>query len=352
MVGGAQHWLVAMAVRAGLPNAGTLSLAPAVGAADAWRQVSLATKLSDSELAEVVATQFGLPLADLTTPQPAAAKLVPEEMALRHLVYPTKVDDRVLTVATANPVDLDAEQRLSFMSGRRILFSIAPPSEIREQILTTYSPDRTLDEMLSRVDSQVAEAVRFVGPRRELLETEELRNSPVVKLTNLILATAIEREASDIHVEPIADTGSIRFRIDGVLRHFMQIPLPVMQRVISRVKITAGLNIANRLRPQDGSARMGLRGREYDLRISTIPMRDTEKLVIRILSPHGVHRLDDLGLRTGQPPGQPLRQPLRGLGPCCERGNHRSAPLARTHVGGRRLTGDGRIADDPEDVVD
>lgn len=295
-MGGIQHWLASLAVRAGLPNAGSLSVAPAVGVADAWRQVSLATRVRETDLAQVVAAHFGLPLADLATSQPAAAKLVPQEMALRHLAFPTQADDRLLTVATANPLDLDAEQRLAFMSGRRIQFSIAPPDAIRERILTTYSPEQSWEEVLSRVDSHVADAVRFVGPRRSVLETEELRNSPVVKLTNLILATAVERDASDIHIEPVSDSGSVRFRIDGVLRHFMQIPLPVMQRVISRIKITAGLNIADHLRPQDGSARIGMQGREYDLRISTVPMREAEKLVIRILSPGGVHRLDDLGL--------------------------------------------------------
>ncbi len=131
--------------------------------------------------------------------------------------------------------------------------------------------------------------------------------TPVVKLTNLIIRDAIMSGASDIHIEPGRRLGAVRYRVDGVLRKHMDLPMAALNRIISRVKVLAKLDIADRLRPQDGKARVQVKTRGYDLRVSTIPAGGAEKCVIRILDSSSSMSLDDLEI-----PGPELER-LRDL---------------------------------------
>ncbi len=124
---------------------------------------------------------------------------------------------------------------------------------------------------------------------------EEAASGPLVNLTNVILKEAVESGASDIHLQPMAHGGVIRYRIDGVLRNSGTMPLSVLTRVVSRIKIMARLDIADRLRPQDGRARVGFGNRQVDLRISTVPTRNAEKMVIRILDAEEAKALEEVG---------------------------------------------------------
>ena len=119
-----------------------------------------------------------------------------------------------------------------------------------------------------------------------------------MKLTNLVIRDAIVQGASDIHIEPGRKVGAIRFRVDGVLRKHMDLPKSAMNRVISRVKILSKLDIADRLRPQDGKARVRIHNLAYDLRVSTIPAGVAEKCVIRVLDSNAAQTLEDLTLPT------------------------------------------------------
>jgi type II secretory ATPase GspE/PulE/Tfp pilus assembly ATPase PilB-like protein len=132
---------------------------------------------------------------------------------------------------------------------------------------------------------------------------------PIVKLTNMILEDAVTKSASDIHLQPLPTGGVIRLRIDGVLRSGITVPLPVLGRVISRIKIISRLDISDKMRPQDGRARIRITGKTYDLRISTVPVRGGEKAVIRILDPHKSGALDESGLPAREV--QRLRRVLR-----------------------------------------
>lgn len=297
MVEQAQHWLVNIVRRAEIPGADLLSLPAALDGAEAWQRAAAALGITPEQLATRVAAHFRVAVAALGEANPAAVRLVPDTLAERHQVFPLRADDRSIVVATSNPNDWDAEQALQFATSRRVVFEVAPPASVRQQITRVYAPERSVDELLSRVDAELAEGVHFVTDSRPAaLGHEDLDAAPIVKLTNLVLREAIARGASDIHIEPGSEQGEVRFRVDGVLRRFTSIPLPAMRRVVSRIKILADLDISDRLRPQDGSARVELRGRPYDLRVSTVPMRDAEKLVLRILVPNGVQRLDDLGI--------------------------------------------------------
>lgn len=291
------HWLVDVARSAGLAGAEGLDIKPGTATPDAWAAVRRVSGISGEELARHVATHFQLGLADLQTAQPQALKLVPEKVARRHMVFPLRENDRELAVATSDPNDLDAEQALQFASGRAAVFEIAPPKTIQEAIAASYAPESVVESLLARVDTQVAESVRLVEDvAAEAVAVRDVEAAPVITLTNLILQDAISRGSSDIHIEPGRAGGTVRFRVDGVLQHYMRMPMLALNRVVSRIKIIGKLDIADRLRPQDGRARVQVDSRTYDLRISTVPTREAEKVVIRILDSEGAACLEELGL--------------------------------------------------------
>jgi type II secretory ATPase GspE/PulE/Tfp pilus assembly ATPase PilB-like protein/CheY-like chemotaxis protein len=282
--------------------AGELPAIPASSSiVDAWAALGAASGLSAQELAKHVAAQLRLDVADPATAQPSALRLIPESVATRYHVFPIREDDRTLVVATADPSDLDAEQAIAFASGRSVQFAIAPPLVVAEAITSRYAPDRAVEELLLGLESGLSGIVRLVEDEDAVAidaATSSLHSGPVVKLTNMILEDAVRQGASDIHIQPSPTGGVVRFRIDGVLRTAAQLPLPAMVRVVSRIKIIGKLDIADRLRPQDGRVRIAFGERRYDLRISTVPTRSVEKAVIRILDPGRSFDLDVLGVGT------------------------------------------------------
>jgi type II secretory ATPase GspE/PulE/Tfp pilus assembly ATPase PilB-like protein/ActR/RegA family two-component response regulator len=287
--------LADVAARAGLVGPADTVVPPETTLPEAWTAVARASGISEGDLAARVAGHYRLPLADLQSGEAPALSLVPERTARRFLVYPLRATDRELVVAVANPTDLDAEQALGFASGRAVVTEIAAPSTIQEAIDKRYAPDRILERMVDRVGAKLVDDVRVVEEAiPEALSTQDVDSAPVVKLANLILHDAVSEGASDIHLEPGRDGGTVRFRVDGVLRPFMKLPLPALNRVVSRIKIMGKLDIADRLRPQDGRARVQVATRTFDLRISTVPTREAEKAVIRILDPKSTRRLEDL----------------------------------------------------------
>ena len=295
------HWLVNVARRAALPGAAALDTRAATPTLEAWGQVARACAIQPAELAARVAESFRLKVADLERAESRALKLLPEKVARRHLVFPLREDDRNIYVATADPADLEAEQAVGFASGRRTVFEVAPPAAIREAIDSRYSPNRAVESLLTGVGEQIADAVRVVEDDHggsEAISAQEVDAAPVVKLTNLILQDAVVGGASDIHLEPASKGGVVRFRIDGVLRQHMTMPAAALSRIVSRIKILGKLDIADRLRPQDGRAKISVDNRTFDLRISTVPTREAEKAVIRVLAPDTSKRLEDVGLAT------------------------------------------------------
>jgi type II secretory ATPase GspE/PulE/Tfp pilus assembly ATPase PilB-like protein/ActR/RegA family two-component response regulator len=291
------HWLLDTARRAGLAVADAAPVDAAAPLADAWAAVARAAGTTEDQLARQVATHYRLGAADLQLAEPRALSLVPEKVARRHHVFPLRETDRQLVVATANPNDLDAEQALAFASGRTTVFEVAPPTAIMTAIDAHYAPDRVVETLLDRVGAEVAEDIRLIEEvAPEAVATGAIESTPVVKLTSLIIGDAVKEGASDIHLEPGRDGGTVRFRVDGVLRTHMQLPMPALNRVVSRIKVMSKMDIADRLRPQDGRARVQAHGRTLDLRISTVPTRDAEKAVIRLLDTKGNKTLDDLAM--------------------------------------------------------
>ena len=295
------HWLARVAERAGLEGKRP-DIAPETEAKEAWPVVIRAYKIEDSRLCELVAAYFRLDVADFAARDPNASLLVPEALARRHHVYPLYETDRHLLIATCDPTQVETERTLGFSTGRTTVFQVASPYAIQEILDERFSPELAIESLLDdfNVDDLDDDAVKLVeemGP--ESVSSEDAAATPVVKLTNLIIRDAIAQIASDIHIEPGRRVGVIRYRVDGVLRKHMDLPMAAMNRVISRIKILARLDIADRLRPQDGKAHVQVQNLAYDLRVSTIPAgRSDEKCVIRILDSNAQETLDDLSLPT------------------------------------------------------
>lgn len=291
------HWMLAVAERAGLRCAGEDVIEPGIPVVDAWARMEERCGVSEDDLARYIATHFRLAVADLDSGAPQALKLVPERVARRYHVFPIREDDRQLVVATSDPTNIEIEQALGFASGRTPQFEVAGPSAIAEAIGRKYSSARAVESLLGILEKAAGSGLSVVEEAEaEALSVHEIEAGPVVKLTNLILQEAIEQGASDVHVEPGRSGGAVRFRVDGVLRQFMPMSMTALNRVVSRIKILGKIDIADRVRPQDGRARIRLHDHAYDLRISTVPTRDSEKAVIRILDPDGARGLDQIGL--------------------------------------------------------
>ncbi len=295
------HWIVTVAQRAQLPNSQRLAVAPGATVEQAWSEACRTCGVSPAVLSQHIAQQFRLRVADLDAAENRAIKLVPETVARRFGILPLRENDRQLVVATSDPVDLEVERALGFASGRTPVFEVAPPEAIQRAIDTKYSPDRVVQSLLGNMAAGGGDSVQIVEEAEpEAIGAVELEAEPVVKLANLILSDAVRERASDVHIEPGRAGGTVRFRVDGVLRHYMQLPMPALNRVVSRIKILGQMDIADRLRPQDGRARARVDDRTYDLRISTVPTRDSEKAVIRILDPQAAPGLDELGLAEAE----------------------------------------------------
>jgi type IV pilus assembly protein PilB len=295
------HWLEGVLEKAGRkPEEGRLHLS-SLPLADAWQKAAEAVGIPQSELADLVASFFHLPRADLEEVESKALKFVPESLARDYSILPLREDYRRLVVATADPTNLEAEQAIGFASGRGISLVVASHSELKEAILAQYSPDKDVARILFQVQPDIDESLDDI----KLIEDEEdstpsledAASGPLINLTNVILKEAVESGASDIHLQPMAHGGVIRYRIDGVLRNSGNMPLPVLTRVVSRIKIMAKLDIADRLRPQDGRARVGFGEKRVDLRVSTVPTRSAEKMVIRILDSEEAKTLEQVGFQ-------------------------------------------------------
>ncbi len=300
------HWLFNVLVQAGLaPEPAEATLDPMLSVDEAWAKAMELFGLDEDTLTALVARRFDLHAAQLENVDPSAAERVPIELAQRFCVAPLRKDGRSIVVATANPTDHDAEQNISFLTGTRPIVEVGSPARIREALQRVYGTEEpkelaTPADALQKSESELAIDIKSADEigraQTPEVDAEELESGPVVKLANLILRDAVEMRTTDIHIQPTSGGGTVRFRVDGVLRNYMELPLPVLARVTSRIKIIGGMDISDRLRPQDGRARITVRGRSYDLRISSVPTRGLEKTVIRLLDPEGSAKLENLGI--------------------------------------------------------
>src|SRR6266566_3728763 len=271
-----------------------------------WETLVAQKVVSDEQILTALSTRFRLKLADVKEVDLTIKEKVPEQLARRYHVLPLRVTDSFLEIATANPFDLDAEKALAFATAREIRMQLLAPSKISEKLDEVYRPEKALDKMFQQMEGspELVQLVEEAGPDEIAVSEEQASQRPIVRLVDLIISEAILARSSDIHIEPEEGGVAVRYRIDGVLRQVMKIPRQAGLPLISRIKIMSSLDIADRLRPQDGRARVAVNGQPIDLRVSTLPAALGEKVVIRILDSRAtVKSLDSLGLNSNETEG-------------------------------------------------
>jgi len=254
--------------------------------------------VSERDVAEAEASLLDLPLtgmSDLPDEAPDIGKLSLRYLK-QNLLLPVAVTDSDMVVVMANPRDTFALKALAMASGKTIVPQVGVASEIENGIEKLYGGGRSA---MGQIIDTLGE-----GAGDELEDVEHLRDlaseAPVIRLVNLILQRAVEARASDIHIEPFENRLKVRYRIDGVLQEVEAPPASSTAAVISRVKIMAKLNIAERRLPQDGRIMHRVQGKELDLRVSTIPTSHGESVVMRILDRESiVLDFDSLGFDQG-----------------------------------------------------
>ncbi|MDQ8148757.1 MAG: type II/IV secretion system protein [Gemmatimonadota bacterium] len=264
-----------------------------------WEAVLERKWLADEEVADAVAARYRLKRTTLTDVDPRAKDFLPEGLARKYQVVPLAVTDSAVDIGTADPLDLDAERAIAFALGRQVRMQIASPREIVKRLETLYRERDVLEEIVSSMTgSYEVQAIDEAAEDSELdIGIDRSGDRPVIQLVDRIIAEGIRARASDIHLEPEETGVAVRYRIDGVLRQVMVLPKAAKVPLASRIKIMAQLDIADRLRPQDGRARVAVGGNRVDLRVSTLPAAQGEKVVIRILDQRStVLSLDSLGL--------------------------------------------------------
>lgn len=248
--------------------------------------------VAESSLVKALATQIGLPFMDLSDFQIdlTAASLVPGSLAKRYTALPIAFEEETLIVAMSDPGNVFAVDDIRTLTGRDIRIVVATRTDIAEAI-----------ERVSRVDAEAGDlAATAAAEEQEIDEMSALKESvdeaPIVKLVNLLITQAVNDRASDIHIEPQERDVRIRYRIDGVLHEVMRSPKSIQNGVLSRLKIMADIDIAERRVPQDGRVGLVVGGKAIDLRVATMPTVYGEKAVIRILDKsHALLNLADLG---------------------------------------------------------
>jgi type IV pilus assembly protein PilB len=236
---------------------------------------------------------IALPLVDVgqIAISELAVRLVSERLARRHGVVPIGVDNRTLTYATFRPFDVEAERDLSFAAGRRAVAVLATRSSILTALDRLYPKLQELERLAERLRSD--EVVVGLG---ELGLHDVPGASPVIDLCNQLIGRAVELGASDLHVDCTSEGASVRFRICGVLEPIMTLPASASQPILNRFKIMAKADISLKFRPQDGAFRVIVNSRPIDVRLSTLPTVDGEKIVMRVIDSHSpLQGLDHLG---------------------------------------------------------
>jgi len=227
-------------------------------------------------------------LAD-TTIDPAAAALIPESLARRYGVIPVRFEDESLIVAMVDPGNVLVVDDVRAITGRRVVARIATRADIEDAIRRQGRFDESVSNLADMVGGDVMEE----DLSRVQAAVEE---APIVKLVNTLISRAVSERASDLHIEPGERDLRVRFRIDGVLHEIMTTPRSVSGAVVSRLKIMADLDIAERRVPQDGRVSIRVSGRPIDLRVATLPSIYGEKVVLRVLDKDdAILDLPDLG---------------------------------------------------------
>jgi type IV pilus assembly protein PilB len=248
--------------------------------------------VKETDLVAALARQVGLDFVDLGEHQidPSAASLISDQVARRYRALPIGFDDSRLVVAMSDPSNVFALDDIRTITGLEVKPVVATAADIDSAIRKYGAFEQSAEDMATEAASQADDAT-------DLAQVEAaIEDAPIVKLVNLLITQAVADRASDIHIEPAERDIRIRYRIDGVLHEVMRSPKNIQAGLISRLKVMAEINIAERRIPQDGRIGLVVGGKAIDLRLATLPTVFGEKIVIRILDKTSVLlKLEDLG---------------------------------------------------------
>ncbi len=257
------------------------------------------------QIARALAEQFGLAYIDLNelvtndAVSPDVIELVAKDVAVEHGIVPVKKTRRALIIAMADPLDFLTLDNLRFVVGQELDTCIASKDAIRAAIAQFYGEVADIDEAIAEITQS---EIQFNMGDLENLETggEDDEDAPVIRLVNQIIADAIKKRTSDIHVEPMEKKVRIRFRVDGACAEQDPLPKKLQGPVLSRLKIMGKMKPEEKRTPQDGRIKMHVAGREIDFRVNTLPAVHGESIVMRILDKeNALVDLEILGLDPG-----------------------------------------------------
>ncbi|HLI29744.1 MAG TPA: ATPase, T2SS/T4P/T4SS family, partial [Terriglobia bacterium] len=252
--------------------------------------------VTDEQVAEALGIQYGIPSIRLREfpVDPAVVKMIPVETAMKHHVLPLVRMGSSLTLAMSDPANVFALDDVKFLTGLNVEPVLASEASIEEAIKSHYGTveeaerQKEIDDLVSFLDEGAAGSVELDEAGEDTLNLADIEKAaeeaPVIRLVNYVLTDAVKRGASDIHMEPYEKEYRVRYRIDGLLQTVMSPPLKLRDAIISRVKIMAKLDIAEKRLPQDGRIMLKLmhqsKRKQLDLRVSVLPTLHGEKIVM------------------------------------------------------------------------
>jgi type IV pilus assembly protein PilB len=243
------------------------------------------------KLDEYLGAIYGIPFVNLSAIKPSlgAAELIPESFALSQNIVPIKHVDGSYVVAMADPLDLPALDIIQLRSKGRFDLRFAMIGDVEKAIKSVYQAAslNAADRLIDRASASPERSIEIVTSAPDVTDLETLRRlsdaTPIISLVDSLMRSAVEERASDIHVEPMEDAIVVRFRLDGILHEMRTLPRNLISPVVSRIKVMAGMDITERLIPQDGRISMRYGGKDFELRVSSLPTVFGEKIVVRLL---------------------------------------------------------------------
>ncbi|MBU4459121.1 MAG: Flp pilus assembly complex ATPase component TadA [Verrucomicrobia bacterium] len=245
--------------------------------------------MSEDMLLDFIARQMSTYVVDIaaTVVSREVARLVPASSVRMYSVVPIEAQGNAVTMATSDLLSPEVIDELNFVLAREVTYVVAKGEDIRKLIADLYGNiSDSVGDMLSQLEAELQDAgdILTLGKDGGVVDLEQMANqAPIIRFVNLVLYQGVQDRASDIHFEPFEKDFKIRYRVDGALYEMAPPPRQLALPVISRVKVIAGLNIAERRVPQDGRIKLTIAGRPVDFRVSTLPTQYGESVVLRIL---------------------------------------------------------------------
>ena len=256
-----------------------------------------------AQITEALARQFDYPYVDLKNLKinPDVTKSIPRSVCEENKIFPIKTSGRHLTIAMHDPLDLFALDNLKFILNMDIDIVLAPKDTIEGAIDKYYgNKEKSLMSETIEQATMTQDVIKVRGTEMDMGDgAGAADDAPVIKFVQVMIAEACKQRASDIHVEPMEDRLRIRYRVDGICREVQAPPKRLQGAVLSRIKIMAEMDIAEKRKPQDGRIRVNIEGRELDIRVSALPATHGESIVMRLLDKKGgLLGLEEMGFHS------------------------------------------------------